>query len=177
MKIHIVSHTHWDREWYKTFNYFNIKLSYLFDSLFEILESNKDYKHFMLDGQMVMVEDYLLMRPDYKDKLKKYIKDKRIIIGPWYSQPDEFAPDSESLIRNLLIGINMAKEYGDYMKVGYLPDSFGHSSQLPHILRGFGIHSACIMRGVPTHKLNRPEFNWQSLNDEQVITVALPKGY
>ena len=177
MNIHIISHTHWDREWYRNFNYFNIKLSYLFESLFEILDTNNEYKHFMLDGQMVMIEDYLLMKPNHRSKLQKYIEDKTIIIGPWYSQPDEFAPDAESLIRNLLIGINQAKELGDYMKIGYLPDSFGHTAQLPQILKGFNIDSACIMRGVPTHKLNQTEFNWKGINDDQVLTVVLPKGY
>ncbi len=177
MSIHIVSHTHWDREWYRTFNYFNVKLSYLFDNLFKILDENQDYKHFMLDGQMVMIEDYLLMYPSQKEKLKKYVEEDRIIIGPWYTQPDEFAPNAESLIRNLLIGINMAREYGEYMKVGYLPDSFGHSSQLPSILRGFNINKACIMRGVPIDKLSSPLFNWKSLNNDAVLTVSLPTGY
>ena len=177
MKTHIISHTHWDREWYKTFQYFNVKLHYLFEALFHLFETEKEYKHFMLDGQMLMIEDYLNTHPTHFTKIKQYVEEGKLIIGPWYSQPDEFSPDAESLVRNLLYGINMAKQFGPYMKVGYLPDSFGQSAQLPHILKGFNIDSACIMRGVPVHKLNQTEFIWKALNDDQVLAVALPKGY
>ncbi|OQX93075.1 MAG: hypothetical protein B6I17_04420 [Tenericutes bacterium 4572_104] len=176
MKIHIISHTHWDREWYKPFSYFNVKLSYFFDELFEVMENN-DYKYFMLDGQMVLVEDYLHLHPEKKQKLIDLVKKGRLIIGPWYSQTDEKIPDGESLIRNLLIGTNMAKEFGNYMNVGYLPDSFGQSSQLPHILTSCNIHYACVMRGVPTHKLNKTEFLWEGLNKDRIVTIALTKGY
>jgi len=177
LKTHIISHTHWDREWYKPFQYFNVKLHYLFEALFHLFETEKDYRHFMLDGQMLMIEDYLNTHPTQFDKIKKYVKEGKLIIGPWYSQPDEFSPDAESLVRNLLYGINMAKKFGPYMKVGYLPDSFGHSAQIPQILKGFNINSACVMRGVPVHKLNQTEFIWKALNDDHVLTTALPKGY
>jgi len=177
MKIHIVSHTHWDREWYRPFQYFKVKLSYFFDKLFDVLEKDNEYAHFMLDGQMVMIEDYLNLEPQNKDKIKEFVKQGRLIIGPWYSQPDEFAPSGESLVRNLLVGINMASEYGDWMKVGYLPDSFGQSCQMPQILKGCNIGAACVMRGVPANKLTRTEFMWRGLNSDEVLTVALPKGY
>ncbi len=176
MKIHIVSHTHWDREWYRPFSYFNVKLSYFFEQLFQTLE-NDNFKHFMLDGQMVMIEDYLLLHPQNKKKIIDLVRKGKLIIGPWYSQPDEFVPDGESLIRNLLIGKALATEYGEYMPIGYLPDSFGHSGQMPHILKGASIHSACVMRGVPTHKLKKNDFLWKGINGDEVKTVALSKGY
>ncbi|MEX1377320.1 MAG: glycoside hydrolase family 38 C-terminal domain-containing protein [Eubacteriales bacterium] len=177
MKIHIVSHTHWDREWYRPFQYFNVRLSYFFDNLFDIIENDEEYKCFMLDGQMVMIEDYLNLKPQNKEKIKKLTQQGRLIIGPWYSQPDEFAPDGESLIRNLLIGTNMAKEYGNYMRVGYLPDSFGQSAQMPHILKGSGIDKACMMRGVPADRIEGTEFNWIGLNGDRVFASALVTGY
>ncbi len=176
MKIHIVSHTHWDREWYRPFSYFHVKLSYFFDQLFRTLEEDS-YKHFMLDGQMVMIEDYLILHPQNKQKIIDLVNQGKLVIGPWYSQPDEFAPDGESLIRNLLIGTSMSTEYGRYMPIGYLPDSFGHTGQLPHILKGANIQSACVMRGVPTHKLDKNEFLWKGTNGDSVKTVALSKGY
>ena len=177
MKIHIVSHTHWDREWYRPFQYFKVKLSYFFDKLLSILEEDEEYKHFMLDGQMVMIEDYLNLKPQDKERIQKLVSQGKLIIGPWYSQPDEFAPDGESLIRNLLFGINMSKEYGSYMEIGYLPDSFGQSCQIPHILQGCNIKSAVVMRGVPVHKINQTEFVWRGLNGDEVLTTALAKGY
>lgn len=176
MKIHVVSHTHWDREWYRTFSYFDTRLSYFFDKLFKTME-DKEYKHFLLDGQMVMIEDYLHLYPQNKNKIQELVKAGKLIIGPWYTQPDEFAPDGESLIRNLLIGINMANDLGNCMLIGYLPDSFGHNAQIPQILKGFNIHSAVVMRGVPSDKLDKNEFIWKGLNNDEVLTISLTKGY
>ncbi|MCG7853374.1 MAG: hypothetical protein MIO92_12705, partial [Methanosarcinaceae archaeon] len=176
MKIHIISHTHWDREWYRPFSYFRVKLSYFFEHLFQTLE-NDNFKHFMLDGQMVMIEDYLQLHPQNKKKIIDLVRKGKLIIGPWYSQPDEFVPDGESLIRNLLIGKSLATEYGGYMPIGYLPDSFGHSGQMPHILKGANIHSACVMRGVPTDRLKTNDFLWKGLNGDEIKAVALSKGY
>lgn len=176
MKIHIVSHTHWDREWYRTFSYFDTRLSYFFDKLFKAMEDD-GYKHFLLDGQMVMVEDYLHLHPQNRTKIEMLVKTGKLIIGPWYTQPDEFTPDGESLIRNLLIGINMAKNLGDCMLVGYLPDSFGHNAQIPQILKGFNINSAVVMRGVPSDKLKKNEFIWKGLNNDEILTISLTKGY
>ena len=100
MKIFIVSHTHWDREWYKPSQYFNTKLAYFFTELFTTLDNDK-YSYFMLDGQMVMLEDYLQLYPQNKEKIAKYVRDKKLVIGPWYTQTDEFNPDAESIVRNL----------------------------------------------------------------------------
>jgi mannosylglycerate hydrolase len=176
MKVSVVSHSHWDREWYKPFQYFNVRLTYFFDKLFNLLENDPGYI-FMLDGQMVMIEDYLKLHPENKEKFNKYVQLKQLIIGPFYTQPDEFYPDGESLIRNLLIGTHLAKAFGDYMKIGYLPDAFGHSSQLPHILKASGIHYACVMRGVPLDQIHQDQFMWEGINGDQVMTLALFKGY
>ncbi|MBN1266194.1 MAG: hypothetical protein JXA25_11915 [Anaerolineales bacterium] len=175
--VHIVSHTHWDREWYKPFQVFRVKLIYVLDTLMDILEQDPDYRTFMLDGQTSVLEDYLQVRPDQEGRLRQLISSGRIQVGPWYIQPDEFAPDGESLIRNLLIGMDIAEQYGESMKIGYLPDSFGHSGQMPHILQGFGIDSAVVMRGVPADQISTSEFIWQGLNNDRVLTHYLHQGY
>lgn len=176
-KVHLVSHTHWDREWYRPFQYFRSKLVFLIDKLIHILEEDPQYAHFMLDGQTIPLEDYLQVRPENTETLKRFIKAGRISVGPWYIQPDEFAPDAESLIRNLLIGTHIARQFGEPMLVGYLPDSFGQTGQLPHILRGFDIHSAVIMRGFPSHEVNSSEFFWEGINGEHILGIFLPGGY
>ncbi len=176
-KIHIISHTHWDREWYRPFEYFRSKLVFVMDSLISILEKDNRYAHFLLDGQTSPLEDYLEVKPENAQKLADFIKAGRIIIGPWYIQPDEFAPDGESLIRNLQMGIRTAEKFGKSMMIGYLPDTFGHTGQLPQILKGFGIDSAVIMRGVPAHKIKSSEFIWEGLNGDKVLAVFLPHGY
>lgn len=176
-KVHIVSHTHWDREWYRPFEYFRSKLFFVMESLLNILENDAGYRYFLLDGQTIPLEDYLEIKPESAEILKEHIHSKRIIIGPWYIQPDEFAPDGESLIRNLQLGMKIADKFGEPMMVGYLPDSFGHSGQMPHILTGFGIDSAIVMRGVPAHQIQSSEFIWEAVNGDRVFTVYLPHGY
>ena len=175
--FHIIAHTHWDREWYKPFQSFRVKLVYMIDSLINLLEEDETFKTFMLDGQSIVLEDYLKIKPENEKRLRDLIKAGRIIIGPWYIQPDEFAPDAESLIRNLQIGLKISSSFGRPMQVGYLPDSFGHSAQMPQILRGFGIDSAVVMRGVDFDKIKSTEFNWKGLNGDEVIGIYLIKGY
>ncbi|MBS4536772.1 alpha-mannosidase [Clostridium sp. D2Q-14] len=177
MNFYIVSHTHWDREWHKTFEEYRIKLIRVMDDLLNLLENDEKYLSFMFDGQTIILEDYLEIRPENKERLKKLIEQKRIIIGPWYIQPDEFIPSGESLIRNLLLGINIADEFGSVMNIGYLPDSFGQSAQIPQILIGFDIKDAVIWRGISDEDINEKEFYWEGLDGGKVLGHYLPLGY
>lgn len=176
-KIHIVPHTHWDREWYKPYGFFRTKSVFVIDQAIEALEAYPGFRHFMLDGQTSIVEDYLRIRPSMEDRLKKLVSSGSLAVGPWYIQPDEFAPDGESLVRNLQIGIAQARRLGRCMMVGYIPDSFGHSSQMPQILKGFGIETAVVMRGVDAETLGCSEFRWESVSKDSVLTVYLVQGY
>ena len=175
-RMHIVSHTHWDREWYLTLEEYRIKLVDLVDHLLDVLEKDPEYKYFMLDGQTVVLEDYLEIKPQNKERLKKLIARGRLLIGPWYILPDEFLVSAESHIRNLLLGDKICREFGGKMEVGYLPDSFGHIAQMPQILKGFGIESAVIWRGVGK-EVKKTEFIWQAPDGSKVLTVYLPFGY
>ncbi len=102
--LHLISHTHWDREWYQPFQIFRIRLVHLIDNLLAIMKNDPDYAHFMLDGQTIVLEDYLQIRPENEKYLKELIKQGRILIGPWYILPDEFLVSPEATIRNLLRG-------------------------------------------------------------------------
>ncbi|QIB26629.1 glycoside hydrolase family 38 C-terminal domain-containing protein [Caloranaerobacter azorensis] len=177
MKFHIVSHTHWDREWHKTFEEYRVKLVRVIDDLLDLLENNEDYKSFMIDGQTIVLEDYLEIRPENRYRLSKLIKEKRIIVGPWYIQPDEFIPSGESLIRNLLIGIKIGKKFGSVMEIGYLPDSFGQSACIPQILSGFGINDSIVWRGISDEDIKTREFWWYGLDGSKVLNHYLPLGY
>ncbi len=174
--IHLVSHTHWDREWYRPFQYFRTRLVHVLDHVMEILEQDSRYRSFLLDGQSVPLEDYLQVKPEQYNRLQDLIRSERLVVGPWYVQPDEFAPDGESLIRNLQIGMEIAKKFGKSMMIGYLPDSFGQSGQMPHILAGFGIDYAVVMRGVP-EDIETCEFTWEGINGDRVLAISLPNGY
>jgi len=172
--IHLISHTHWDREWYLPFQQFRLKLIHLIDRLLVILEQEPDFKHFLLDGQTIILEDYLQIRPEKTDELRKYIASGRISIGPWYISPDEFLVSPESHIRNLLEGHRQCQRYGGKMMVGYLPDSFGHVSQMPQILQGFGINSACFWRGLADHP---SELIWKGPDGSHVLLAYLRDSY
>ncbi|MBD3215143.1 MAG: hypothetical protein GF311_21230 [Candidatus Lokiarchaeota archaeon] len=164
-KIILVPETHWDREWYLPFQEFRAELVLMFDKLLEILETNPDYNNFTFDGQTIPIEDYLEVRPENKEIIEKYVKERRLSIGPMYVLPDEFLISGESLIRNLMIGHQFASKLGRVMKAGYIPDPFGHISQLPQILKGFEIPSVIFWRGFGNqfeeNNLNI-EFRWKA---------------
>ncbi|MBI4318326.1 MAG: hypothetical protein HY675_07540 [Chloroflexi bacterium] len=176
LKLVVLSHTHWDREWYLPFQEFRLKLVRLIDELLDILRQDPDYRYFMLDGQTIVLEDYLEVRPERRAELLAHIASERVLIGPWYVLPDEFLVSGESLIRNLLTGLRLASEYGKPMKVGYLPDQFGHIAQMPQILGGFGIDSAVIWRGVGD-SVRHTELLWQAPDGSSVLALYLPSGY
>lgn len=177
VKVYICSHTHWDREWYGTFQDFRIRLCSLINKLIELFKSNK-LKFFTLDGQTVVLEDYLEVYPEKRELIKKYTLSKKWVVGPWYTLPDEFLVSGESLIKNLLFGKKLGEKFGNWMKVGYLPDMFGHISQMPQILNGFGIKYAVIWRGVSKEKQYPFEVWWKSPDGSRVLTYRLPEaGY
>jgi len=172
--IHVVLHTHWDREWYQTFETFRFHLVRLIDSVLESLEKEPQFI-FLLDGQTIVLKDYLQIKLKNKERLVQYIQEGRLQIGPWYVLADEFLVSGEALIRNLLAGKRMAESFGPIMKVGYVPDAFGHIAQLPQILKGFDIESAILWRGLSN--LNS-ELYWQSPDGSNVLLIHLPeRGY
>ncbi|MHA1931141.1 MAG: alpha-mannosidase [Promethearchaeota archaeon] len=163
--IIIVPETHWDREWYLPFQEFRARLVIMMDKLLNILRNDPDYKNFTLDGQTIPLEDYLEVRPEKEEEIKKYVKQGRLSIDPMYILPDEFLVSGESLIRNLLIGHQISRKFGRVMKAGYIPDPFGHIAQLPQIISGFEIPSILFMRGFGNEFVENNlniEFLWNS---------------
>ncbi len=179
-KIYYINGTHWDREWYKTFQGFRYLLIGVVDEVIETLEADPDFRMYMLDGQTAVLDDYLEIEPEKRARLQKLIADGRIAVGPWYTMPDEFIPSGESLIRNLLFGHAKAKEYGakDAMKYGYICDIFGHIAQLPQIMNGFGIHGVLMQRGN-NMDTTPPHFRWISPDGSSCIAYRTPEdmGY
>ena len=171
----VVNHTHWDREWYMPFQRYRVLLVDVVDMVLDTLASNPGFEGFMLDGQTVVVEDYLEVRPERREELEGHIRGGRVSVGPWYVLPDEFLPSPESLIRNLLLGRKQMRELGaPAARVGYLPDTFGHPSQLPQIIARFDLDSTVVFRGV---QYDRSEFLWEAPDGTRLLTVYLPGGY
>ncbi|MBC7811178.1 MAG: hypothetical protein H7175_08530, partial [Burkholderiales bacterium] len=175
--INLVSHTHWDRAWYVTFQEFRMRLVQLIDRLLDILAENPDFTY-MLDGQMSVLDDYLEVRPQRKAELQALTRSGRVQVGPWYVLADEFLVSPESLIRNLMLGHRIGEDYGGVMKIGYVPDGFGHIAQLPQIFRGFDIDNAFFWRGMGAEgdELGT-EFDWRSPDGSCVTTILMPFGY
>jgi hypothetical protein len=175
-RVNIVPHTHWDREWYSPFQKFRMRLVEMVDGLLPLLDADASYSHFLLDGQMAVVDDYLDVRPEAEPVLRRLAAEGRLAMGPWYSLPDEFLVSGETIIRNLQAGIARAVEFGGAMDVGYLPDMFGHVSQMPQIFRLFGFEHAVVWRGVP-NAIDRTAFNWSSPDGSTVRAEYLWRGY
>lgn len=177
--IYYFAATHWDREWYKTLDQFRFMLVPVMDGILSVLEENPDFSIFTLDGQTSILDDYLAVRPENEGRLARLIAGKRLLIGPWYTMPDEFLVSSESLIQNLLKGHEITASYGvPCLKTGYVCDSFGHIANFPQILNGFRIHTALVSRG-----LNDSEtecfFCWESPDGSSVTAFKAPEtcGY
>lgn len=174
----VVSHTHWDRAWYWTFEQFRIRLVETVDQVIDILNTIPQYKSFTLDGQTIVLEDYLEIKPERRQDLERLVQARKLFIGPWYILPDEFLVSGESLIRNLMLGNRIAKQFGNVMREGYVPDPFGHIRQLPQILQGFNLRSFIFMRGIgPEVEELGSEFWWLGPDGSKVLALYQRDNY
>ncbi len=169
----VVPHTHWDREWYRTFQGYRVRMVEVVERVLDLVEKGV-LPHFLLDGQTVMLDDYLEIRPGDEDRIRAAVSSGKLGIGPWYILPDEFLVSGEAIVRNLLFGLERMERFGATGAVGYLPDMFGHTAQMPQILRGFGLDRAVLWRGVDPPV---EHFWWEDLAGGGVATVFLPTGY
>jgi alpha-mannosidase len=174
--IHVVPHTHWDREWYEPFEAYRFELVKMMDRLLEVLDDDPSFRHFHLDGQTAAVEDYLEIRPPVGPEIERFIAEGRLAIGPWRILMDEFLCSPETLVRNLQQGLARAQAMGATPTIGYIPDSFGHVSQMPQILRLAGMTHACVWRGVP-YAANRTAFDWEAPDGTSMRTLYLATSY
>jgi len=174
----VVSTTHWDRAWYWTFQQFRIRLVQLIDDLIEILNTNPEFKSFTLDGQTVPLEDYLEVKPERRSELERLVREKRLIIGPWYVLPDPFLVSGEAMIHNLMLGHKIGNQFGGVMKEGYMPDPFSQIDQMPQILQGFNLCSFLFMRGMGKQfDYLGTEFLWEAPDGSRIFTIYLKEGY
>ena len=167
-KVIAYLHTHWDREWYREFEVFRLRLLRVFDNVLELLEENK-IPSFYFDGQVSALLDYLELRPEKEEQIRKFISEKKLFIGPCFTLVDEYLTDKYSFEKNLEIGLKISKEFGCEDFIGYLADTFGHSLNIPKIFKQYGIDKCVVWRGcgdIPS------EFVFNGIN-----TVNLIRGY
>lgn len=170
---YVVPHTHWDREWRYPIWQSRMLLVRFMQELLDILDNDPEYKSFVLDGQSVIIEDYLEVRPGDREKIVKYIKEGRISIGPWYTLPDLYPVDGECLIRNLLKGTRYSNSLGGYLKVGYNSFGWGQTAQFPQIYKGFEIDIIIAAKNVSKERASESEFLWEAPDGTKVLATRL----
>ena len=161
-------HTHWDREWYREYEVFRLRLLRVFDNVLELLENNK-IPSFYFDGQVCALLDYLEIRPEKKALIRQLISEKKLFIGPFYTLVDEFLTDRTVFEKNLEIGLKISKDFGCTDFIGYLADTFGHSKNIPPILKEYGMDKCVVWRGCGDFP---SEFTFNGVN-----TINLVRGY
>lgn len=185
---HIISHTHWDREWYLPYEKHHVRLVALVDALLDKLDQGGEFKSFYLDGQTIILEDYLQVRPENKERLEAHIREGRILIGPWYILQDAFLTSGEANVRNMQIGHQDAKRYGEPAKIGYFPDTFGLVGQTPQLMKQSGIDNAFFGRGVKPTGFNNTvsdggyessfsELIWEGPDGSKVLGILFANWY
>ena len=185
--MYVVSHSHWDREWYLSHAKHNFNLVQFMDRLIEVLETDENFKSFHLDGQIIILQDYLNVRPSMTERVKALVAAGKLKIGPFYVLQDEYLISGESNVRNALVGLKETEKYGAPTMIGYFPDTFGNVGQMPQILNGFGIECAFVGRGtVPNgyegETLGKTdegsnEFIWMSPDGSSVVTSQFTYWY
>lgn len=175
IKLHVVPHTHWDREWYYTLEEYRFRLIRLVDLLLDSMEAGK-IEYFTFDGQTIALRDYLERRPENRARIKELISAGRLIIGPWFTQPNIFMSCGEAQLRNLERGQrDVAQWGGGGLEVNYMPDQFGFHTQLPQMTRGFGMK--CMTGGRGMDKGCDVYFDWEGPDGSVVRAIALPHSY
>ncbi len=181
--VGIVPHTHWDREWYAPFQRYRVQLVHLVDDLLDLLETDPSFPRFLLDGQTAVVDDYLEVRPESEERLCALTRAGRLQVGPWMILMDEFMVSGETIVRNLQLGLARAsalsgtsQEEAAAMRVGYLPDMFGHIAQMPQLLRLAGLEHAVVWRGVP-EAVDQTAFWWRAPDGSTVRAEYLYGSY
>lgn len=172
--IHILSNTHWDREWRFPLEETRLLLVKLLDKLIDLMESDSKYKHFNFDSQTIFLEDYLEYRPENRDRLKKLISDGRLIVGPWYTLPEEHCISGESIVRNLLMGKKLGEEFGACSKAGYTPTSYGQISQMAQLYSGFGIDGIIFYRGIHSGECSQ-EYFLEAPDGSRILGIRLSR--
>lgn len=173
MKAYYCVGTHWDREWYEPFQEFRMWLVELIDEVMDLMDRDPGYKCFHLDGQTIVLEDYLYVRPEQRERLTRFLRERRLLVGPWYNLPDEWLISGESFVRNLMKGARICRDFGvKPMQFAYTPDQFGHIAALPMIMAGFDLRCGICWRGTQDEDYPA-QFVWVGPDGSRMVTHKL----
>lgn len=187
--VHVISHTHWDREWYMPYEAHHVKLIETMNTLLATFGNDPEFQSFYLDGQTIVVDDYLQVHPEKREHIQRLCDEGKLALGPWYILQDEFLTSGEANVRNLQIGLKEAARFGSVSKLGYFPDSFGNMGQAAQLLQQAGITTAVFGRGVKAtgfnnrvedsagHESPYSELIWQSPDGSRVLGILFANWY
>lgn len=175
LKVFVVSHTHWDREWYLSLQPSILRFVKFVDHLLDLMEKDQEYKSFQMDGQVLPIKDYLELRPEKEKLLKRFVAEGRLVLGPWYVPPTETLVSGESIIRNFMRGIRDSQALGGASDICWTVDCLGHISQMPMICAGFGFKDYVAWRAMPTN--SKHAFVWQASDGSEVLVHYLSGKY
>jgi len=187
LTVHVIPHSHWDREWYLPFEQHRMRLVDLLDAVLQQCETDDEF-YFLCDGQTIMLEDYLAVRPENRERIGRAIREGRLSYGPQYVLPDAYLADAESQVRNYLIAVREAEQWAPavsaeeltlppfFLSLGYFPDTFGNTAQTPQLLAELGFTFCLAGRGFMPEKTGA-HFYWQSPDGSQIFTHQFPDWY
>jgi mannosylglycerate hydrolase len=176
-KLHLVINTHWDREWRWSFRETQRRLCDAMDLLLNTMEAQPEFRSFLADSQAAMVDDYLDARPEHRERIEKLVRDGRLFVGPWYTLPALFMVSGEAIVRNLLIGHEIATSLGGVMKAAYNVFSWGQISQLPQIYRQFGMDTILFYRGIDQSRMDRIEYAWEAPDGSRMLGLTFGEDH
>lgn len=176
-EVHIIPHTHWDKEWYFTASRSKVYLMRHVQEVMKLLIDNPDYPSYLLDGQTSLIEDYVKYYPQDEAVISELIRSKRLFVGPWYTQTDQLIVSAESIVRNLYYGIKGAEKYGHSMKIAYCPDVFGQGGNMPQIYNHFALDGYVFWRGIADDRLKQLEFLWEGSDGSAILSNQLYFAY
>lgn len=187
-KVHIISHSHWDREWYLPYEQHHMRLVELMDDLLMLFETDPEFKSFHLDGQTIPLDDYLAVRPERREAVHAATESGKLKVGPFYILQDDFLISAEANTRNMLVGLDESKQWGNPVMLGYFPDTFGNMGQAPQLMKQADINAVAYGRGVKTTGFNNvvvdeayvsnySELIWQGADNTEIFSILFANWY
>lgn len=174
MDLIVVPHVHWDREWHFTREQSRVLLDRYLADVLDLLDANPRIPCFLFDAQTSLADNFIADHPERKPQLRRLVAQGRLAMGPWYTQCDQMGVHGESILRNLLWGTARARELGRLMPVGYAPDCFGQTAQMPQLLAGLGIHAYVFKRGLDLEAVPSDDFLWRADDGSQITALHTP---
>ena len=174
MDLIVVPHVHWDREWHFTREQSRVLLDRYLADVLDLLDADPRIPCFLFDAQTSLADDFIADHPERESQLRRLVSQGRLAMGPWYTQCDQMGVHGESILRNLLWGTSRARELGRLMPVGYAPDCFGQTAQMPQLLAGLGIDAYVFKRGLDLKAVLSDDFLWRADDGSQIVALHTP---